>query len=220
MQITTGGAAWWPAYLVPCWFAAVVVTVRWIRRQGFAARPPLLQSNHTHRVDIAARLGRRPVEGLLWRALARLPGNQNFVVQFHDKALALPRLDPALDGLSILHLSDFHFTGRIGKEFFREVTRLAMQAPPDLIALTGDFVDNADCIAWIPEALGQLAAKHGVYFVLGNHDPRMGEVPRLRQALAAAGFIDLAGRWLRWKSTAARSCSPAMKCLGSHPSRT
>jgi predicted MPP superfamily phosphohydrolase len=118
------------------------------------------------------------------------------IVHFHDKSLALPRLDPALDDLSILHLSDLHFTGRLGKEFFREVMRLAIESPPDLIAITGDFVDNAACIDWIPETLGLLTAPHGVYFVLGNHDPRMRQVPRLRQALTDAGFIDLAGRWL------------------------
>jgi uncharacterized protein len=197
LQVSSGGAGWWLAYLIPCWFAAVVVVVRWVRRELFRFQPGLLQSNHTLKIDIAERLGQRPVHGMLWRALTRLPGNQDFIVHFHEKSLELPRLDPALDGLSILHLSDFHFTGRIGKEFFQELTRLAMESPPDLIALTGDFVDNADCIDWIPDALGALTARYGVYFILGNHDPRMGQVPRLRRALVDVGFVDLAGRWLK-----------------------
>ena len=197
LQATSEGAGWWLAYLIPCWVAAVVVIVRWVRRELLARQPALLQSNHTRIVNIAERLGHRPVPGFFWRTLTRLPGNQDLTVHFHDESLALPRLDPALDGLSVLHLSDLHFTGRIGKEFFREVMRLAVETPPDLIALTGDFVDNADCIDWIPETLGSLSARHGVYFILGNHDPRMRQVPRLRRALTDAGFIDLAGRWLQ-----------------------
>jgi uncharacterized protein len=197
LQSTRGGAGWWLVYMVPCWIAAAVVIIRWVRREVLARQPALLQSNHTRIVNIAERLGHRPVHGLFWRTLTRLPGNQDLTVHFNVKSLALPRLDPALDGLSILHLSDLHFTGRIGKEFFREVMRLAIDSPPDLIALTGDFVDNADCIEWIPETLGSLSSRYGVYFVLGNHDPRMRQVPRLRRALTDVGFIDLAGRWLK-----------------------
>ncbi len=195
LQVTTGGAEWWVAYLIPCWFAAAVVSVRWLRWQ-FSKLPAALESNHTRAENIAERLGYRPVHGWLWRSLTRLPGNQDFIVHYHEKSLALPRLEPALDGLSILHFSDLHFTGRIGKEFFREVTRRAMESKPDLIALTGDFVDNPDCIEWIPETLGALTAPHGVYFVLGNHDPRMRQVPQLRRALTDAGFIDVAARWM------------------------
>ena len=37
--------------------------------------------------------------------------------------LDVPRMPPALDGLSLVHLSDLHFTGRVGKAYFREVVR-------------------------------------------------------------------------------------------------
>jgi len=197
LQVTSGGAGWWLVYLIPCWLAAAVVTLRWLQRRLLAGPQPALESNHTRVENIADRLGHRPVHGLFWRTLTRLPGNQDLTVHFHEKSLTIPRLDPALDGLSILHLTDFHFTGRIGKEFFREVAMLAGALKPDLIALTGDFVDNADCIDWIPETLGSLTAPHGVYFILGNHDPRMGQVPRLRRALANAGFTDLAWRCMK-----------------------
>ena len=197
LRVSSGGAGWWLAYLIPCWAAAAIVTVRWVRREWHRRPPALLSSNHTQVVDFAKQLGHRPVNGLLWRTLTRLPGNQDLIAHFHEKTLELARLDPALDGLTILHLTDFHFTGRIDKALFRELARLAMRSPPDLIALTGDFVDNADCIDWIPDVLGPLSARHGVYFVLGNHDPRMRQVPRLRRTLTDAGFIDLAGRWMQ-----------------------
>jgi predicted MPP superfamily phosphohydrolase len=196
LRISSGGAGWWLAYLIPCWIAASVVIVRWVRREWLRSAPVLLQSNHTLVVDIAKQLGHRPVNGFLWRTLTRLPGNQDLIAHFHEKTLELPRLDRALDGMTILHLSDFHFTGRIDKSLFREIARLAMRTTPDLIALTGDFVDNAECIEWIPDVFSPLSARHGVYFVLGNHDPRMGQVPRLRRALTDMGFVDLAGRWM------------------------
>jgi uncharacterized protein len=61
--------------------------------------------------------------------------------------------------------------------------------------LTGDFIDSAGCIDWIPDVLGPLQARHGIYFVLGNHDVRAGQLARLRKALAVIGGIDLGGRW-------------------------
>ncbi len=108
----------------------------------------------------------------------------------------VPRLPPALDGLKILHLSDFHFTGNVGKAYFREVVRSGNELQPDLIALTGDYADNDACIDWIPDTLGRLAAPHGVYYIMGNHDTFI-DTRRLRKAMNACGPIDLGGRWMQ-----------------------
>ena len=196
LQAGSGGAGWWLAYLIPCWIAAAVVVVP-LGAAGVARQAAQTFDFKSHARGGYRRAARASAGAwAFWRTLTRLPGNQDLTVHLHDESLCLARLDPALDGLSVLHLSDFHFTGRLGKEFFQEIVRLAIETPPDLIALTGDFVDNADCIEWIPDTLGALKAPHGVYFVLGNHDPRMKQVPRLRRALVEAGFVDLAGRWM------------------------
>jgi uncharacterized protein len=108
----------------------------------------------------------------------------------------VPRLPPALDGLSIVHFSDTHFTGRVGKSFFHEAVRVCNELQPDLVCITGDIVDRSSCIDWIPDTLGRLTARHGVYFVLGNHDRRV-DVERLRRTLVDSGLVDLGGRWLR-----------------------
>ena len=52
---------------------------------------------------------------------ARLPLNEILQLEVTQWVLDVPRLPPALDGLSIVHLSDLHLTGRIGKAYFREV---------------------------------------------------------------------------------------------------
>ena len=152
-------------------------------------------ANHSRDVNVAARLGYRPGRGIVGRVLGLVPGEQCLVARVHEKTLELPRLPDALDGLRILHLSDFHFTGRIQPAYFDEVVRLANETPADLIALTGDFVDKTACIDWIPSTIGKLSARHGVYFVLGNHDRKVVDVARLRRVLVDCGFVDLGGRW-------------------------
>jgi uncharacterized protein len=66
---------------------------------------------------------------------------------------------------------------------------------PDMIAITGDLVDHAPYIDWLPDTLGQLRAKYGIFFIFGNHDLRTRDLDRLRRTLADLGMIDLGGRW-------------------------
>jgi hypothetical protein len=187
---------WWPLlYLVPCWGLALAVSLRWLLRKLSHRQSGVLLSNHSHDVNVAARLGDRPVRGPIGRVLGIVPGEQSLMARVHEKTLELPRLPDALDSLRILHLSDFHFTGRIQPAYFEEVVRLANETPADLIALTGDFVDKTECIDWIPSTIGKLSARHGVYFVLGNHDRKVVDIFRLRRVLADCGFVDLGGRW-------------------------
>ena len=75
--------------------------------------------------------------------LVHLPGNESLQLDLTERAIDLPRLPPALDGLSIVHLSDLHFTGRVGKAYFQEVVRLSNELEPDLVAITGDLVDRS-----------------------------------------------------------------------------
>ena len=67
---------------------------------------------------------------------------------------------------------------------------------PDLVCITGDIVDHPACFDWLPDTLGQLASRHCVYFILGNHDRKVDFV-RLRQILQECGLVDLGGRSLR-----------------------
>ncbi len=182
-------------YVLTASFVAVAFVPRWLHQQLTARPPRLLLSNHTTTIDLAPQLkSRAPVAG--WgRLFLRVPGNQSLQLAIHEKTLAIPRLPAALDGLSITHLSDLHFTGRIGRAYFEEVIRRANELESDLVAITGDLVDSPRCLDWLPETLGKLRAPHGVYFVLGNHDLRAG--PRqVRETLANCGLIDLSGRWL------------------------
>jgi predicted MPP superfamily phosphohydrolase len=107
--------------------------------------------------------------------------------------LDIPRLPSILDGLSIVQLSDLHFSGRIGKTYFREIVRICNEQESELVCITGDIVDKTACFDWLPETLGRLSARHGVYFILGNHDLQV-DSNRVRQILEQSGLIDLGSR--------------------------
>jgi predicted MPP superfamily phosphohydrolase len=169
---------------------------RWLRQQLTARSPAVLLSNHTTTFDLKPRLAGHNLGAGMGRVYLSIPGNQSLELAYHEKTLEVPRLPAELDGLSITHLSDLHFTGRVCKAWFEEVVRLANELQSDLVAITGDLVDTPRCIDWLPDTLGRLRAPHGVYFVLGNHDLRAG-ARQVRESLAECGLIDLSGRWLR-----------------------
>lgn len=127
------------------------------------------------------------------RRLIDCPGNQTFELEVNEKEIQLPRLSPELDGLSIAHVSDLHFTGYVGKSYFDKAIDLINDMSADLIAITGDIVDHPACLSWIPATLGRLRARHGVYVILGNHDCKQ-NLPNLRLVLAEAGLTNLGGR--------------------------
>ena len=96
--------------------------------------------------------------------------------------------------MSIVHLSDLHFTGKIGKPFFEEIARMSNALEPEIVALTGDLVDKPPFIDWIPETLGRLKARYGVYFIFGNHDLRV-DFRRMQRVMEGCGLVYLGGRW-------------------------
>lgn len=139
-------------------------------------------------IDIAADLGYRPLGfGKHWRQ-ARVPFNQLFQVEFVDRTYQLPRLPAALDGLTILHLSDLHFHGTPERAFFqRLIERINEQDTPDLVCITGDIVDSVWHQLWIKPLLSQLKWREAGLAILGNHDYWC-RPDGVRRQLRRAGF--------------------------------
>ena len=85
--------------------------------------------------------------------------------------VSLAKLPKALDGFTIVQLSDLHTGMTIDREFVQRVVDRANELNPDLVALTGDLVDGpVDRLREDIAPLGQLRAKHGVFAVTGNHE--------------------------------------------------
>lgn len=128
------------------------------------------------------------------RLFASLPLNQMFQLAVEEKELAIERLPSQLEGLKVAHLSDVHLTGHVDPAYYRFVMDRAVSWKPDLIALTGDVIDKAKCIDWLGECFAVAEARHGCYFVLGNHDLRVRDPRVTRSELSRHGWIDLGGQ--------------------------
>jgi predicted MPP superfamily phosphohydrolase len=85
--------------------------------------------------------------------------------------ILLRRLPASLDGTRIVQMCDMHVGGLLGREFVERVVRTANDLKPDVVAIVGDLVDGT--IEQLRPALASLAnlrARHGVFFVTGNHE--------------------------------------------------
>ncbi|HBO45578.1 MAG TPA: hypothetical protein DD670_16940 [Planctomycetaceae bacterium] len=184
-------------YVAVCWGIGAATSLEWLWVLLTDRPTAIIQSYRRRLVTLkGSERGSAVSEDHAHHFLAYLPGNEILQMDCSQRGLNIARLDARLDGLSLVHMSDLHFTGRVGKAYFREVVAMSNELRPDLVALTGDLVDSEKCLDWVPDVLGPLEAKHGVYFVLGNHDRRVDEA-RLRRTLAETGLIDLGGRWVR-----------------------
>ena len=83
----------------------------------------------------------------------------------------LPDLPEALVGFRIAQISDLHVGPTIKASFVRKIVETVQSTEPDLIAFTGDLADGSVArLAPQVQPLAQLRAKHGSYFVTGNHE--------------------------------------------------
>jgi predicted MPP superfamily phosphohydrolase len=193
LRSSTSGVIWL-GYLAICVVITLWYLPRWLAAKMQARPVPQLLSNHTEHCDVAEELGHWPVGSTSTRLMRYFPGNEICKLALPTKTLSLTALPKALDGLSIVHLSDLHMTGQLTLDFYRHAVERANCMRGDLVVITGDIVDKAACLEWLPETLGKLRAKHGVYFVLGNHDLRLPSVDALRSRLSKLGLVDVGGR--------------------------
>jgi uncharacterized protein len=83
----------------------------------------------------------------------------------------LARWPRALDGFRIVQLSDVHLGPLLDRRFAASLAERVNALAPDLVVVTGDLVDGGvGRIGAEAEPLGALRARHGVFFVTGNHD--------------------------------------------------
>lgn len=80
-------------------------------------------------------------------------------------------LPQGLEGFKIAQISDLHIGPTIQTRYVNRVVRKTNAMQPDIIVLTGDIVDaHTDSIRKHLEPLSRLSARHGVYYVTGNHE--------------------------------------------------
>ncbi len=187
----------WPIqiYLGLCFYIAFwaipVMTLFRLLRQT----PRQLAGRKQRIVDVAAQLGAKPAGDGEYRRLALLPGNQIFQVEFTELTLTLPGLPAAWDGLSILQLSDLHLNGTPDRKLYEAVIEQCLaDGVPDILALTGDFVDTDTHHRWLLPLLRPLRWKAAAFAILGNHDYWY-DPPRIRRRLERLGITVLGNGW-------------------------
>jgi uncharacterized protein len=108
----------------------------------------------------------------------------------------LPGLPKALEGFTLVQLSDIHVGAVIQRSFLNDLVARANALKPDAMAITGDLVDGSvEQLGYAVGALQNLQARRGVYFVTGNHDYYAG-VQAWTRAVAGLGIGVLRNRWV------------------------
>ena len=88
-------------------------------------------------------------------------------VELLERDVRIQDLPAELDGLTVLHLSDFHLgTVSLNGRTLRKAVAWAESAPVDLVAVTGDLVSRRRGERTLRAALERLRPRYGTYAVL------------------------------------------------------
>lgn len=158
----------WTAYV---WLGVAFLALTTTFGSGVAIW--LLGATTAEPVDTAAVMqGRAFMVGALTVALSAVALRGGLAAPRVQRVeIALPRWPAALDGFRIVQLSDVHIGPLLDRRFAATITGIVNELDADLVAVTGDLVDGSVArIGAEVEPLRELRARHGVFFVTGNHD--------------------------------------------------
>jgi predicted MPP superfamily phosphohydrolase len=110
-------------------------------------------------------------------------------VEVTHHAVFLPELPLELEGTTIAQLTDLHRGHNTPDATIRQAVAAAVALDPDLVVLTGDFVDHdpKDAVP-LQEMLKPLHPRLGVWGCLGNHDYH-GSAEKVVDYLTADGTV-------------------------------
>ncbi|WP_257454829.1 metallophosphoesterase [Archangium lipolyticum] len=112
----------------------------------------------------------------------------------NEVAVRLPGLPKALDGFTIVQLSDVHVGPLIQRRFMDAVVAQTNGLKGDLVCITGDLVDGSvEELGFAAGALRNLRSRYGTYFCTGNHEYYSGD-EEWTEALTRMGMTVLRNR--------------------------
>jgi uncharacterized protein len=127
-------------------------------------------------------------------------------LQIRDLEVKLRGLPPELAGFRLVQISDVHVGPLLRRDWVAHVVEQVRALSPDLVAITGDLVDGR--VHEIREHVAPLStiqARHGVFFVTGNHEyysgveewyahlPSLGVRPLRNERVEVAPGLEIAG---------------------------
>ena len=182
-------------YALGCLIISPYFIIPWFLRKFGTTTVSAIRSHQRRWAEIDQNAPEGLMDGQLGKWFGRVPFNQATKLMVEQMEFEFPQLPKELDGLRIVQLSDTHLTGQIRLNYFQEIVREANAADPDFIFITGDLVDEHECLEWIEPFFGQLRARYGVFYIFGNHDCRIKNVTSYRERLASTGMIAAGGAW-------------------------
>ena len=121
-----------------------------------------------------------PVLAAIASALGFLNARMRAAIRRVDVPIA--NLPSALHGFTIAQISDIHVGPTIKRDYLDAIVDAVNELGADLIAVTGDLVDGSVAHLWQhTQPLSRLSARHGAYFVTGNHEYYSGVEPWLSE---------------------------------------
>ena len=147
-----------------------------------------------------SRPGRRGLRLLLVLALVLLAGGLFFYdqqnrIQTETITAASDRLPAGFDGYRIVQISDLH-----GKEFGEDnhiLLEKTAELEPDLIAITGDVIDDPDQMGILEPLARGLAAIAPTFYVTGNHEWAIREAATVKSLMEEYGVTVLSNEYLK-----------------------
>jgi predicted MPP superfamily phosphohydrolase len=107
-------------------------------------------------------------------------------------SLPVKGMHPAFEGLTLAQISDLHIGGWMNERRLAEVVDAVNVLQPDLVAITGDFINSTPYgyLELMERGLARLNPKIDVFGVLGNHD-HWAHPHIIRDALDKSGVQEL-----------------------------
>eukprot|EP00698_Gefionella_okellyi_P005152 TRINITY_DN14727_c0_g1_i1.p1 TRINITY_DN14727_c0_g1~~TRINITY_DN14727_c0_g1_i1.p1 ORF type:complete len:441 (-),score=97.03 TRINITY_DN14727_c0_g1_i1:32-1354(-) len=104
----------------------------------------------------------------------------------------MQRLPQSLDGFRVVHVSDIHAGPTVGVVRVQRIVEIVNSLDADIVAITGDLIDGTiDRYLDILEPLRNIKAKHGVFYVTGNHEYYHGDPKHWLAHLRSMGVTPL-----------------------------
>lgn len=122
-----------------------------------------------HSLDVARWFALVVTAMLALMFIAGYVGSRRLVV--HALEASLPNLPSPFDGMTIAQISDVHVGPQTSRRYLRRIVRAVESLGPDLIAVTGDQIDDRpEDVEHYAAAFAALRAPLGVFLIVGNHD--------------------------------------------------
>jgi uncharacterized protein len=167
------------------------------RRRGPAAAEALPAEPVAPPADLAAAIWQptrppRPLSRRRFLAESALLGGvlgysmfiEPHALQTVEVDLPVAGLPPRFQGMRIAQLSDMHINAYTTADDLAAAVEAINRLQPDLVVLTGDFVDwDAKFADDATRPFRQLRAREGVFSILGNHDYYSGDIARIKTAI-------------------------------------